>query len=143
VNSDSYRPHALEDALTELDLVQRAGVFERTSLPGASSEPRTPRRRKVRVAVPLALAAMITLVVWTGFFYWQIQSIRSQNADSASGVIRLATGPGAAFADCLTGPGEVVTSPCRLHDYDADGDVDLADYGRRQVGDAQTASISR
>jgi len=38
----------------------------------------------------------------------------------------------AVFYDCLTGPGQGLTSGCEAGDLDRDGDTDLADYGAMQ-----------
>jgi len=48
-------------------------------------------------------------------------------------VAPLPSGHLVAFTDCLDGPGQTVGEGCARFDYDRDGDVDLADFGRLQL----------
>lgn len=120
----------IERALFELDEAERAGVFEPTPLRGGQHGLR-PLFRSYRFWVPFAAAAMLAISVWTTMFVVEINSIRAKRTDLlTSGKVN--PGESVAFADCLSGPGRDLTSRCMVFDLDADGDVDLADFGRSQ-----------
>lgn len=136
-------PDTLEEALGELHTASRAGVFEQTpvdtrQLLDTSLAPTwVSMLRRARVWVPLAAAAVLAIGVWGAMFSHQIASIRSRQQFLDRGTSSAGSAVGdtisVTFAGCQAGPGVVVLSGCRTHDYDADGDVDLADFGTYQL----------
>jgi hypothetical protein len=132
MNNDPSFGNPIEQALDELESAGRARLFEPTPVSAADLLARSsgcatrPALRRSRFGVPLAVAATITLVVWSGLFFREVQSVRSRAA-------------AAPFSNCLTGPGQSMPLPCHFHDQDADGDVDLADFSRTQLADARVS----
>ncbi|UCE59791.1 MAG: hypothetical protein JSU63_20405 [Phycisphaerales bacterium] len=131
---------AIEDALLELKSVERAGVFERTRVDAQDAlraEPvkhATRLRRQVVRWVPIAAAIGMIATVWTTMFDTSTRS--SLPSPSSTSVVSTA-GNGechhGSFVGCFTGPESVIVASCLDHDYDADGDVDLVDFGAYQL----------
>jgi len=118
----------LEEGLLELDAASRAGLFRTTPVQPpqltAAKKRLSHRQSFLRFWGPVSAAAVITIGVWTIMFQnWRGERPK-QSQTSAIGPIN---GEGV-FSACLTGPGQVAVASCTRHDYDSDGDVDLADY---------------
>ncbi|MBI4719380.1 MAG: hypothetical protein HY763_16415 [Planctomycetes bacterium] len=150
--SDNRLP--LEQTLLELAEAERAGVFRPTaadaqevlaraivaaptSNAAASREPAVVRFLRVRW-LPLGAAAMLVFGVWGVLFQRELVNV-TQRAKVAA-LLTSGGGPAAREHDCdgsitgcFSGPTRLALSGCRTYDYDADGDVDLADIGTFQL----------
>lgn len=136
MSTESARPNSIESALAELSAAESAGVFSQTPvdvtvLVNAGAEP-TPILLRLRPAHWLSAAAVFLLAmgVWSMMFHRELSDIRSQRAYIAALVQAADYG---AFHRCIQGPVGSLVNPCDDHDYDADGDVDLADFRRFQI----------
>lgn len=132
----------IEDALLELKGAERAGVFDRTRLDAETlvrvdAVPGQLARRIVG-ARWLSAAAVIALAVGVWGVVFKSPPLSTSNPndlvhDVASPVDEFDLCDGSILR-CLSGPSDiVVASGCRPHDYDADGDVDLADFRSYQL----------
>lgn len=141
MNDDRKQLDSIESGLVELQAMDEAGVFDSTEVdlrivldtPRGSSTHRLhfPARRW------LSAAAMIVVAVglWGVLFHSPalvsppIDITTAANAPDA----RFGLANGSIMA-CLSGPQDVARGTrCESHDYDADGDVDLADFQTFQV----------
>jgi len=135
------QPDRLEDLIAEVQRAEDAGVFRRTPVDPAALIREAPAGSRPRPAhrlfIGLQAAACIALVVgalslWYGGNSSQDQVGNSSGADVTSVV----TAPRAdigVLAQCFTGPADgALPRGCESVDFDADGDVDLADYGAFQ-----------
>ena len=125
--------HPVEEALWELDEAVAAGVFHRTSPNGRSLLTRTTFRfaRAMTIRVACAAAAVGLAV---GLWAWLPRASVPWAGGPGSGTLaHVPTTLSGGFHDCFGGPTEVIRSACRTHDYDADGDVDLVDFGAYQL----------
>lgn len=131
------QPDRLEELMAEVQRLERAGAFDRTPVdPAALLEAAMgkPQRRRVhRLFVALQAAACLALVIgvaslWRGTGPAKV----TDNGSSAARLVASCTDVGS-LAQCFTGPsaGRLATG-CECVDFDADGDVDLADYGAFQ-----------
>jgi len=125
----------IEDALLELDAADKARLFRRTSVDAdallCGSVVRSPWRFALRA---LSTAAAVLLVVGVWSLTSQPGAVRHLG-DAGSGIM-VAQSPvahGGAFHECFGGPTGALPSSCLDHDYDTDGDVDLADFGAYQL----------
>lgn len=136
---------AVELAMLELEQANLAGVFDRTSIDAEAllaAEPvtsvRGPRLRLSRV-LPIAAAIGVAACVWGVMFKAQLDSIRPR-ATTTPVVARVkANSPTLAFVTCLAGPSGSTSAECRPHDFDDDGNVDLADFSKYQLAFAATS----
>jgi hypothetical protein len=129
-NDRNNELNPVERALLELDEAERAGVFSPTPL-CANRHGARPLFQSFRFWVPFAAAAALAISGWTTMFLVEINSIRAKRTGVlTSGNVN--PGESVAFADCLSGPGRDLALRCMVYDFDADGDVDLADFGRSQ-----------
>jgi hypothetical protein len=125
----------IEDALLELDAAERARVFERSSVE-ARQLLRQPgpvgwRGRAVRLVSAAAVIA-IAVGIWGWVYSLQWSHLRERTGASVVAGLS-ADGAGGRFYECFQGPTGMLGSACRECDYDADGDVDLADFGAYQL----------
>ena len=112
----------IESAWTELKQAETAGVFARTCVdtrglvctPIRANYPRQTQRAWLRL-LPVAAGLGLAVALWG----WM--SRPGQVAGHA------------AFSDCFGGPTAGTMTVCREHDYDTDGDVDLADFSAYQL----------
>ncbi len=124
----------LEAALHEAELAERAGVFRATRLDAPSLALQAgsdgPRRRRgmLRWAAVAALV-VITVSVWGGMFASQIAQLRARSRGTT--ILQVASAE--SISSCLAGPAEALSAACRAFDYDADGDVDMADVSSYQL----------
>ena len=113
----------LEHAWSELEQAEKAGVFLRTRV-GAAELVYAPvrvtsvwSRRVFTRLLPVAAAIALAVALW-GWF-------SRSGQDGQIGRL--------AFHDCFGGPTAEAMTVCREHDYDTDGDVDLADFSAFQL----------
>ena len=143
---DRKRLDAVEDALLELDAAEKASVFQRTELDAgwlltAGVQPQRSGSRWVALRI-LAAAASVAIAVGL------LSSTFTSERDEMRPLGRVAKAPVEAydggeggFYGCFGGPNEGVLTDCRAHDYDADGDVDLADFSAFQLALADTSRV--
>jgi len=139
MSNDPNHPDRLERAMLELHAAEEAGVFQPTRLDAE----RLLRPAEVRVLWPflwsrrgLAVAAGLALAfgVWGSMFAYKIGHLRDMRVMPV-----VTAGAGAAGCDdcnffgCLAGPAVRIAAACSTHDYDLDGDVDLADFRQYQL----------
>ena len=143
----------IESALLELNEAERASVFARTPVSAeeliAQSYANRPMVLRRQTLVWLSSAAAVVLlaaVVWSVMFKYQLDHLR----DPAGIVEGSASDAGGNdpcdgnFLNCFSGPESVVLAMrCDLHDYDADGDVDLADFRTYQINCNRPPSLAR
>ncbi len=143
----THKPKQLdgvESMLLELDAVEQAGVFQRTAIDavGLVSEP-VPVNQSSRLRILLRLAPVAATVA-LAVGVWSLQSNDGINstAQPGSGSGSMASASfascGDGFLGCFTGPTDGVPADCQSHDYDSDGDVDLADFSTYQLAYAST-----
>ena len=134
MTSEPRQLDSIEDALFELDAAERAGVFERSSVDARQllrqPEPVGWRGRAVRFVSAAAVIAM-AVGVWGWVYSLQWSQLRERTGASVVAELS-AAGPGR-FYECFQGPTGTIRSSCRECDYDADGDVDLVDFGVYQL----------
>ena len=125
----------------ELDAGERAGLFGRTQIDSRRllRQPvRLGSRRLVFRALPAAAAAVIAVGVWTWMFRAELAELRRNNGVSSGAVADVPTKHYRNFYDCHNGPTGELVSGCRGQDYDADGNVDLADFAAYQLAYADS-----
>lgn len=131
----------VEETMLELDAGERAGLFGRTQIDGRLlllQPVRLGSRRLVFRLLPAAAAAVIAIGVWTWMFRVELAGLRRDNGVSAGTVAGVPAKDYRSFYACHNGPTEGLVSGCLGQDYDADGDVDLADFGAYQLAYADT-----
>lgn len=123
---------------------ERSGVFERTELDVARlvTPPQPSRLMKFyeRAMVGLPLAACLGIVVGiasltthSGQFTGSHVAMVDTNG-AGSGMMTVSQAAGAELMPaCVAGPGHPVANGCTSADLDADGDVDLHDWGAYQT----------
>jgi len=140
---EDHHHEAIESALAELAAAERGGVFRNTPVDAAGLLKQSQRRPTGgRLSWPrwAAIAAVVALAVgvWSFMFSSQLRQLRNARNPAAVAqpghrLAEAASISDAAFVSCFTGPGERVATSCVPCDYDADADVDLADFGRHQL----------
>ena len=149
----------IESALRELDDAERASVFARTPVsaeeliaqcqliaPSHTNQPMVLSRHTLLWLSSVAAVVLLAAGVWTVMFKYQLDDLRSSARmvdDSASDAGGNDPCDGN-FLNCFSGPESVVLAMrCDLHDYDADGDVDLADFRNYQINCNRPPSLAR
>ena len=143
----------IESALLELGDAERASVFSRTPVSAeeliAQSQANRPMvfsRHTVAWLSSVAAVVLLAAGVWTVMFKYQLDHLRS-SAGMVEGPASDAGGHDPCdgnFLNCFSGPESVVLAMrCDLHDYDADGDVDLADFRNYQINCNRPPSLTR
>ena len=130
---------AMEASLRELAEAEQAGVFRRTrvdarsllkAMPAVIQAPSGLRAmRWIPIAAVLAMAA--TICGW--IFSTQTGGIRQHPLPAVTMTATAAGGCDGTFFRCLTGPSGTVASGCGIHDYNADGHVDMVDARTYQL----------
>lgn len=153
VTKENEHLEPIESALLELGEAERASVFARTPVTAEElitcSQANRPMVLSRRTLVWLSsVAAVVLLAVGVGsvMFKYQLDHLRG-SAGIAEG---LASGAGGNdpcdgnFLNCFSGPEAVVLAMrCDVHDYDSDGDIDLADFRNYQINCNRPPSLTR
>ena len=133
---DTTQFDPIEGSLEELRAAEQAGVFGRTRVDTStlvSGLVPLAGRRLALFLVPLAAAVVLAVGVGSWMFMAELGAVRHRVQMAAA----LANPPQdsrtASLAQCLAGPRELVEAVCGQHDYDSDGDVDLADVSAYQL----------
>jgi hypothetical protein len=137
--NDSGQFDPLESAMLELRDAEGHGVFESTqvdaeSLLGAKEDGHIFRLWTVRRWAAVAAAIVLAFGVWGTMFAVKIGEMQSKRP--TAGIVDVTDNAGCVncnFFGCFTGPAERIATKCLDHDYDADGDVDLADFREYQM----------
>ena len=130
---------SVEDALSEFDAAERAGVFGRTPVSAGDlihtqidRAPAGIRRLGLRL-VPIAAVLLIALTVWTWMFVGEIADIRRDKAARMAASEPLDAAP-ISFATCMNGPSAAeIEDACREFDRNGDDMIDLRDFGAFQL----------
>ena len=147
MNERPTQHDSIESLLRELDAAERTGVFRTTpvevdrlvALP--SDGQRSNRFRWAMRLLPVAAMLALAVGVWSvqhggSSPYTSAPSISSDSHASANPSLT-----GHDFLGCFGAPGNGVAGTCQSHDYDADGDVDLADFSAYQLAYANTSRL--
>ncbi len=143
MSTNRNEPETLETALQELNAAENAGLFQRTSLDAQRLLARSvqPERAAAwRFALRLLpVAAAIAMAIGVGSWMFTHEPGAPLGQDTvATGPADAYAGTDGSFYECFGGPSEALATGCREYDYDADGDVDLADFGNFQLAFADT-----
>ncbi len=137
----------LERHLLELKQAERDGVFSRTRVddrmlrtPEPDVNP-TLRLGVMRRWGTVAAAVVLVVGVWSAMFTFKIHDVRRSRhiVENRGGGAARVIAPGDILR-CIGGPSEPAGNQCRRHDYDSDGDVDLADFQSYQLAYAGPAA---
>ena len=127
----------IEQQLVELDAAERAGVFRRSAMSEAAFRAAVARPAPwltgARRWGAVAAAIVVVAGVWTWIASIELAAVR-RGARSGSPVALVIQRDcrDQAILNCIGGPTRFAMSDCGRHDYDGDGDVDLADFGNFQ-----------
>lgn len=130
---DGRELDGIEECMLELEGARAAGVHDSTRIDAAELVCRPlPLSRRQRRWIIGQIAAAIVLAIGVGgfLFQWELGNIRDRVGQR---MLASAGGCDGSFMRCLSGPKDVALSKCSVHDYDADGDVDLNDFGAYQL----------
>lgn len=142
-NSRDNQADHLEDLIARVQELEEAGVFDRTPVDPAvlvsgGSDRKRPRRLG-RLFTALQAAACLALAVGVISLWRSGDRPQSPVEGRSDGNGAVALPIGGAMIACITGPADrSLGEECRCFDSDADGDVDLADYGAFQRDYAST-----
>ncbi len=125
----------IEKALLELHAADRAQLFCRTQIDGRRllTRPTRSGSRHIPFRLLAAAAVVMAIGVWTWMFSVQLAALRQRVNGTTGAVAEVPAEARGGFYECFNGPTDVVPPGCREHDYDTDGDVDLADFGAYQL----------
>ena len=137
--NEPQMPDPLEEALLELVAADKARLFARSNVEARRLVGREVSRNPWHVAIRMASAAALVAMA-VGLWGWMYGNHLYQPHEG-TGVTSHAAGSTVAspgeFVRCISGPTGVSKSSCDVSDLDADGDIDLADYGRYQLAYAE------
>jgi hypothetical protein len=138
MTDDLRQLDGVEETLLELDTAETAGLFRRTRIDAGRLVARSApvgRGRSVRLALRvIPAAAAVVIAVGAGMWMFRAEPDSIRGRDAATTSVAAASDPcDISFPLCLKGPGEGVLGKCLPHDYDSDGDVDLADFRSYQL----------
>ena len=135
MSEDLRKLDGVEEALLELEAAEEVGLFSRTRVdaPRLVAQPSpVSRAGTIRFALRLLpVAAAVAMVVGAGT--WMFRGGIHSTAGPETTITSIASAGYGSFHGCFGGPKGVVSSECLAHDYDSDGDVDLADFRAYQV----------
>lgn len=130
----------IEEALGELELAEQACLFEPTGVDANQlvSAPQNEGRYPRRVVRFWWSAVAATVLLATGVSTWTFRAELSAVRDRSMLASReVTTLPGdcrdRTILGCVTGPSQLASAACGAHDYDTDGDVDMADFRTYQL----------
>ena len=143
MTNDPKQLDTLEEMLLELYSADRAGVFKKTPVDPEALRKSTARSSADQFPIhrwwltrrmrPLAAAAAIAMVVGVWGWMFQAEIGRIRNPGNMAGVNAIGPAYASGFHRCFTGPTGAAVADCTEQDYDADGNVDLVDYGSFQL----------
>lgn len=139
--NNRQRLDPVEEAMLELDAGERARLFCRTQIDGSRllmQPARFGSRRLIFRILPAAAVVVLAVGVSSWMFSVELAGLRRGNDVSGGAVAEAPTKGYRSFYDCHNGPTEGLVSGCGGQDYDADGDVDLADFGAYQLAYADS-----
>lgn len=139
MKNDPRQFDPLENAMLELRAAEKLRVFDKTRLDAegllhAAEGGHIFRLWSAQRWAAVAAGIVLAFGVWGTMFAYKINDLRG--ARSTHGVVNgtdTADCVDCNFFGCFTGPTERIAVKCLNHDYDADGDVDLADFREFQV----------
>lgn len=130
----------IEEALRELGLAEQARLFQPTRVDAnqwvRASQDEGPRSRRVVRFWWSAVAAAVVLAagVSTWLFQSELSAVRDRSMLATREVVTIpADCNDWSILGCVTGPSQLASAACVAHDYDTDGDVDLADFRAYQL----------
>ena len=129
----------VEEALLNLDAAEKAGLFRRTHIDTSelvAGPPPVNRPWLSRLAprlLPVAAVLAMAVGVWTWMSGIEPNSTTHPQTTITSLALAGFHSCYGSFHGCLSGPKDGVPAECLAHDYDSDGDVDLADFRAYQV----------
>ncbi len=116
----------IEASLGKLSEAEKAGVFRRTRIDARSllhsRQGDTVARRRLLAVRWVSIAAVLAIAATICGWIFSTPGRPSRNLTTLA-----SNGCDGTFFGCLTGPTGSLSSACRNHDYDADGDVDMVD----------------
>ena len=122
----------MEQGLKEMRAADSAGVFRTTGVDAHAllrhAPDSSPAHSRIFAVRRLAVAAAVLIAV--SVFGWVFSR---QGAETPSQFIGTELVAAASFSDCVAGPADAAVAGCDPYDYDADGDVDLADISSHQL----------
>ncbi len=140
----------IEALLREAAAAEQAGVFRATELNAErllreSSQALVPLSVSIgRKWIPVAAAIGIAAILWPVMYSREFSNIREEVRLAQHGAVgdsapedSAAGGSDVVLAShisgCVAGPEAGGGQPCHDYDFDADGDIDLADFSRYQL----------
>ncbi len=140
MKSEQHDIDPIETALSELDAAKRAGVFRRTpvelrDLQHAHATASDARPQWLTLKLwPVAAAILLAIGVSSWMFAGELAELRRQSRMASTANPAMTGGAYVAFNTCFNGPRTGRdNADCGGQDYDADGDVDLADFRSYQL----------
>ena len=136
MNEPNSQPDRFEELLARAQQLDQAGVFNRTPVDPAAlmrdSAAGSRPRRLHRLFVALQAAACLAVIVGV-VSLWRGDNGPQSLVENRSSAPALARADAGTMVNCMNGPaGLALGGDCQCVDLDADGDVDLADYGALQ-----------
>jgi len=140
MTGDSEHLDPIEALLREAAAAEEAGVFRGTELNAerllreSASAPVPLGVTIGRKWIPVAAAIVIAAILWPVLYSMEFSDIREkarlaqQDAGNGDAVVLASH-----ISGCVAGPDAGGGQPCHDYDYDADGDIDLADFSRYQL----------
>ena len=130
----------IEEALRELELAEQARLFQPTRVDAnqlvraSQDEGRSPGK-VVRFWWSTVAAAIVLAVGVSGWvFQAELSAVRNRAMLASREVVPIPTDcRDRAILGCVTGPSQLASAACGAHDYDTDGDVDMADFRTYQL----------
>lgn len=125
----------VEEALLQLDAAEEAGLFRRSRVDTKRLLIRSAASKPGWFGARLAAAAAV-VVLAVGAWSWMYHARMAELSQRVGVTDVVAEAPVASpgeFYKCFDGPTGALRASCRDHDYDADGDVDLADFSAYQL----------
>lgn len=140
MKSEQHDIDPIETALSELDAAERAGVFRRTPVElrdlqhaHVTASDARPQWLTLRLW-PVAAAIVLAIGVSSWMFAGELAELRRQSRMASTTHPVETGGAYVAFNTCFNGPtNDRDNAGCVGQDFDADGDVDLADFRNYQL----------
>jgi hypothetical protein len=137
--TDNRQLDPIEQRLADLDAARRAGLFGRTSVGDAAFRAAVGRSAAQSSGFfgnkwgAVAAAIIVVAGVWTWIATVEINAVRQGvRGVGATALASKSNCRDHGILNCVAGPTHLAMVECSAHDYDDDGDVDLADYSAFQ-----------